>query len=77
MTECKACERKDGLVGYYKGYADRFSDDIAEYKTAIRNLDALADSVRYRIGSQQDAEAVADEIVGIISELERKVGEIT
>lgn len=24
--------RLGGLVGHYKGYADRFSDDIAEYK---------------------------------------------
>lgn len=61
---------------FHKGYAERFSDDIPEYKTAIRNLDSLAESVRYKIGSQQDAEDVADEIIGIISDLERKAGEI-
>lgn len=52
-------------------------DKLEYYDNAIRNLDALADSVRYRLGSHENAEDVADEIVGIISELERKVGDIT
>lgn len=69
-------ETLNGLVGHYKGYADRFSDDASEYKLAIRNLDALAESVRYQLRRHQDAESVADEIIEIISDLERKVGDI-
>lgn len=46
--------RLDGLVGHYKGYADRFSDDIPEYKAEIERLNA-------KIGElQEDNEVYAD-----------------
>lgn len=48
------------------------------YRYSVRQLDALADSIRFDLSEEEVSnERIADEIVRIISELEERVGNIT
>lgn len=55
---------------------NQLTDNKEQYDSTIKNMDALADSVRYCIGELPNSETIADKIVELISNLERKVGEI-
>lgn len=51
---------------------------IREYQSTIRNMDALADSIRFSEPEKKPQTGqVVDEIIRLISELEKKVGNIT
>jgi len=55
---------------------ERLNEIIKNYDNTIRNLDALAGSIIYETEYYRYSEMVAEKIIGLITELEKKVGDI-
>lgn len=54
---------------------DRMRSEIEVMRNTFRNIDALIDE--HRLAKSRSADGLADEVIELISELERKVGELT
>ena len=55
---------------------ERLQKRLDEYDNTIRNMDALVDSVILGLNDDYSANELAGEIIKLISDLERKVGDI-